>query len=230
MYTLKKGNLVIPCDMTFKRVKNVNFRIKGDGSLKVSAPLNMSKKELIRIIHSKEEWISNHVLKINENKSLYPSRWKSGNKVSYLGESYTILVSDVKDIFIDGKCLIMPNFKAAHLLERAFYAWQKQKAEKLFSQLLDQYFKRLFHNNEQKPRLKVKNMKSRWGSYSRKTHRIHLNQHLMGYPMASIEYVVLHELAHIICLNHSKEFYAIIERHMPDYRQRIKALKKKKIK
>lgn len=228
-YTLSLGSLDIPCNITFKKVKNVNFRIKGDGSLRVSAPLNMNRQALIKIIHSKEQWIISHVTKIHEKECLYPPKWIDGERVSHLGQYYTIRIKAVESISMDGNHIIMPQRDNPDALKQLFFHWQKEEAKRLFSDLLNRYFNILFSNHHIRPHLKVKQMKSRWGSFSPKTHRIHLNQHLMGYPMASIEYVILHELTHLIYLNHSKKFYLHIKKYMPDYQQRIKALKLKKI-
>lgn len=70
----------------------------------------------------------------------------------------------------------------------------------------------------------ITSAKKRFGSCSGKD-RICFSYHLMRYPEPAIDYVVVHELAHIVHKNHSKSFYALVEKYMPDYKQREKLLK-----
>jgi predicted metal-dependent hydrolase len=76
------------------------------------------------------------------------------------------------------------------------------------------------------PSVTVRSMKTRWGSCSVHRGSIRLNSHLRFAPPESIDYVVLHELAHFLYPNHSKDFYGFIERYMPDWKQRKELLKR----
>ena len=69
------------------------------------------------------------------------------------------------------------------------------------------------------PTLKIRKMTSRWGSCTPKKNQITLNSQLIHYNERFIDYVVIHEYAHLIQPNHSKAFYAIIEKYMPDYKE-----------
>ena len=71
------------------------------------------------------------------------------------------------------------------------------------------------------PQIKVRDMKSRWGSCTPAKQSITLNRKLIHYPLEFIEYVILHEFVHFIQPNHSKAFYHIIENYMPDYKKRM---------
>ena len=72
------------------------------------------------------------------------------------------------------------------------------------------------------PQIKIRDMKSRWGSCTPAKNSITLNKKLIHYPFEFIEYVVLHEFVHFIQPNHSQAFYHIIENYMPDYKERMK--------
>ena len=69
-------------------------------------------------------------------------------------------------------------------------------------------------------------MKSRWGSFSARTNRIHLNQQLIFYPKLALEAVLAHEFAHVLVRNHSLKFYQVLLSWLPDYKERLKLLKK----
>lgn len=75
-------------------------------------------------------------------------------------------------------------------------------------------------------RLGLKDQRSRWGSYSKNTNRIYLNFRLLFAPSDVLDYVIVHELAHIKVLNHSREFWALVAGAVPDYKEKRKWLKK----
>ena len=72
--------------------------------------------------------------------------------------------------------------------------------------------------------MKIRNMKSRWGSCQPQRGIITLNARMIAAPREAIEYVVVHEFAHFIHPNHSKEFYTLVEQLMPDWKTRKKML------
>ncbi|MEG2396279.1 MAG: M48 family metallopeptidase, partial [Oscillospiraceae bacterium] len=72
--------------------------------------------------------------------------------------------------------------------------------------------------------IKIRKMKSRWGSCQPKTGIVTLNSQLINAPIGCIEYVVLHELCHFVQPNHSKDFYSLVSAIMPDYKERKKLL------
>ena len=74
-------------------------------------------------------------------------------------------------------------------------------------------------------RITITGAKTRFGSCSSKGN-ISYSYRLMLYPEAAIDYVVVHELAHLVEMNHSRRFYAIVEKVLPDYKERVKLLKK----
>jgi predicted metal-dependent hydrolase len=103
-------------------------------------------------------------------------------------------------------------------------------AEPEFRQILSDSLNRLYPivqaHGVKMPSVSVRSMKTRWGSCSVQRGSIRLNSHLRFAPLESIDYVVLHELAHFLYPNHSKDFYGFIERHMPDWKQRREYLKR----
>ena len=68
------------------------------------------------------------------------------------------------------------------------------------------------------PKLKIRNMKSRWGVYNKKNHSVTLNTHLIEYDIEKLDYVIYHELSHIIHFDHSKEFWNLVSKYCPNYK------------
>lgn len=95
----------------------------------------------------------------------------------------------------------------------------------LFTRLSDQVYPLFQSVLPEKPVLRVRLMKSRWGSCCPETHTITLNKRLLNYPLEAAEYVVLHEYIHFIHPDHQKGFYALLSRLMPDYTRRRALLK-----
>ena len=75
-----------------------------------------------------------------------------------------------------------------------------------------------FKENIKSPILKIRNMKSRWGVYNRRNHTITLNSKLIECDVEKIDYVIVHELCHIIHFNHSKGFWNLVSKYCPNYK------------
>lgn len=168
----------IPYELTRKRVRNLNVRIRTDGSVAVSAPLRMPQREIEAFLHSKAGWIAQNRAKMLERPAETPCR--------YTKEECLALFTPVSDA-------IFP----------------------LFADVL----------GGQKPLLRVREMKTRWGVCNPKKRTITLNTRLAEKPPAALEYVVLHEYVHFLHPDHQSGFHAEMGRLMPDYRQRLRLLR-----
>jgi predicted metal-dependent hydrolase len=164
--------------LTRKRVRNLNLRIRTDGSVAVSAPPRMAMGQIERFILQKAGWI----LRCRQTAMARPA------------VSPCPLTKD--------ECL-------------ALFAPVSERIFPLFCDLL----------GGRRPVLKVRQMKTRWGSCNPKTHTITLNMQLAEKPAAALEYVVLHEYVHFLHHNHQPPFHAEMARLMPDYKARRRLLK-----
>ena len=116
----------------------------------------------------------------------------------------------------EGKFLYLGNLYDKSQLKEDLYLFYYRKAEVLFGELIDKY---IVYINKSVTKIRIKKMKTRWGSCNYKKGYINLNIELMKKDIKFIEYVVLHELTHLIHPNHSKEFYKFIENIMPNFRE-----------
>ena len=110
------------------------------------------------------------------------------------------------------------------------------KDEKVFNKWLDSYIKKVYTNHlhywhskfiENIPdvNLKIRKMKTRWGVCNTKTYNITLNYELYRYDVKCLDYVIVHELSHLLEPNHSKKFWAVVEKYYPNYKEARKILK-----
>ena len=89
----------------------------------------------------------------------------------------------------------------------------------------DYYICSIFDEDIVIPKLKIRTMKSRWGVYNRKNHSVTLNSHLIEYSLDKLDYVIVHELSHIIHFDHSPSFWNLVYKYYPNYKKVRKELK-----
>lgn len=101
----------------------------------------------------------------------------------------------------------------------------KVECQKLFEDISRRIYPLFSDYLKEPPQIRVKNLTGTWGICHPTKNYISLSARLGGKPVEAVEYVILHEYAHFIYPNHQKEFYALIEKIMPDYRKRTALLK-----
>lgn len=208
--------------LVIKQVKSINMRISPKGEIVVSANPFVPLDKIDEFVSSKVSWIVEHQKKVVE-------------------KAQRCLLSD-KEIMLFGKQLKIKKsagrYNYVSYDDKYLYVQLKQDAdvEKVITQFLNKLCKDVFMDvatltcNSLKdyqipfPEVKIRTMKSRWGSCTPARNTITLNKKLIHYPLEFIEYVVLHEFVHFIQPNHSKAFYNIIENYMPDYKQRMQLI------
>lgn len=159
---------------------------------------------------------------------------------------YNLMRSNIKNIYIqikDGKVIVRAprRFsekqideivrKKQNWIEKSLQKSQKrqerraQYTQEEFIQIIEEDVKQLMQVTGLKPkRVRIKEITYAWGTCSSKQN-ITINQKLICYPKEVIRYVILHELAHLKYMNHSKEFWNLVETYMPEYKKIKKALK-----
>ena len=134
------------------------------------------------------------------------------------GNYYDIVYGDFeKNIMVeDGKIYVVS--------EDYLKKWLDQYIHTTYYNRL-MYWQRQFEENIPIPNLKIRKMKTRWGVCNIKNHNITLNLDLIRYDLECLEYVIIHELSHFLVHNHSKEFWKIVEKYCPNYKEIRKKLR-----
>ncbi len=205
-YTLKRSS---------KR-RSIGLRID-DRGLTVSMPLRASEKWLNSVLQDKASWV---VEKLDGWQSRKPEAtlWQDGETIDYLGELLVLRV--VSGLFASppqrrGKELwiFVADTGEASDIEQMVSRWYQDEAQSLFEQCAAHYA----HLLKVAPRaIKLSAAKAQWGSCA-VNGTVRLNVQLIKLPMRLIDYVVVHELAHLRELNHSEAFWRIVESVCPDY-------------
>ncbi len=199
-------------------IKNIRLRLNRDGILRVSMPWYVPKREATKILVENEKWIEKNFDILNFNK----------NKYYYLGNEIKIVqkvvsnISGVNSFLIDDVFYIESTGETLIDETKIFHEWLRKKAELfIFPKVNEIAQKYGFKYNK----ATTKNVRSRWGSCSSKKN-LSFNLKLTYFKPEVIEYVIVHELCHLKEMNHSKNFWMLVESIMPNYKMYRKELKK----
>nr|WP_314654769.1 SprT family zinc-dependent metalloprotease [uncultured Fusobacterium sp.] len=209
--------------ITKKKIKNFIIRIYPDLRITVSVPLHASSKDIENFIQNKKEWIEttlNRIKIANQNmKNL------KENTIKILGREVEkkIIESDLERIRLSDTSIYIYSKDIDNAkIERKLSEWKVEKLKAILNEYLAKYTKLL---NKNINCYQIKKLSSAWGIYHKRENYISFNFDLIEKNIECIEYVVLHELCHIFYMNHQKDFWALVEKYMPDYKIRRKKLK-----
>lgn len=224
---------VLEYELTRKPVKNINLRIKPDGKIYVSANKRVPIKFIDNFIKEKQEFIVRALDKYEERQKNTPNsirEYISGESINVLGKSLRLQVIQGKpeSVTSDGVFIYLTtkNKDDVRHKEIIINKWLKELQLDVFDQICKEVYKMFQKYNVTYPIIKIRKMTSRWGSCQHRKGIITLNSKLIEVPKRCIEYVVLHEFAHFIHPNHSKNFYDFVAALMPDWKDRKKELEK----
>ena len=215
-----------------KKVKNINLRVKSDRSVVVSANAKVSAKQIDDFVVRKSQDILTYLEKFKEiEKTPLVYQYISGEDFYLLGKKLKLKVEETKSesVTIDENyiCLNVKDqsdiSKKQKLIEKFF----NTQCEKCFSELMEKTQVTFSVYNIKMPLLKMRTMKSRWGSCMPSKKIITLNKKLIHLDYKYIEYVVVHEFVHLIHPNHSKNFYNFLAGIIPNWKQLRQELNEK---
>ncbi len=212
-----------------RRRKTVEISIRG-GTVRVAAPAVTAKAELDRIVLKRAEWILGKLAAAVEEAK--PRRLGMGDTAPLLGENVPLRVeaADVASPTVrldDGVLRVglppgLGEKEAADSAEDAVFQWYRAQAAEHLSAAVDRWWPAL--GRGEKCRILIRNQKRRWGSCS-SGGTIRFNWRLMMLAPDLVDLVVVHELAHLTVMNHSREFWDLVAKHIPDLKERRKRLR-----
>ncbi len=227
---INKNEKEIEVTLIRKNVKNINLRVKDSGEITVTANNKVDEEYIIDFLKRKMDWILKHIDEFEERKKLKVKKEKllKDNNIIYLGNIYKIKgVKSNKEYVKLGKDEIYVFLKDKdnlHKINLALNRWYKDKINEIFLKVYRETFKKFKRYNIKHVEIKSRKMKRRWGSCNPNDRIITLNSELITRNIECIEFVMAHELAHLVHANHSKDFYEVLEDVMPDWKSRKEAL------
>ena len=209
--------------VTKKKIKNFIIRIFPDVRIAVSVPLHASNKDIENFIQSKKEWIETTLEKIKVAKENKNTLKESSIKILGKERDKKIIESDLERIRLTDTSIYIYSKEIDNTqIDKKLLEWKVEKLKAILDEYLNKYTKLLNINIVY---YQIKKLSSAWGIYHKKENYISFNSDLIEKDIECIEYVVLHELCHIFYMNHQKDFWALVEKYMPDYKVRRKNLK-----
>ena len=180
-------------------------------------------------VQSKAFWIITHLAEIEKIRNeISDASLYDGKTVYYLGKPYRLrLERGEQRITVAEDTILLSSPKLySDVLKEEYLAWLKAQAEKKFAEIMDRIYPLVKEYHIARPEIKIRNMKSIWGSCTTTGSTIRLNLQLLKADEACIEQVVLHELLHFRYPNHGKSFYDLLGQLMPDWKVRKERLDK----
>lgn len=203
--------------------------VNRDGSVLVRAPQRAPFAEVCVFLMERWEWLQHHRGRFLREPPPRTLRFCDGEPILHLGEELLLRVQDAPRtralrVGDELHLAVPPHAEEDNSgVVAAVEAWQRREALRLFPARLAHCHGLMSELNLPAPQLRVRKMRSRWGSCSRAA-IITLNLELIRTPLECIDYVITHELCHLVEFNHSPRFYDLQARFIPDWKERKRRL------
>lgn len=214
-------------ELTRKRVKNINFRVKEDGSIAVSANSKVSKKYIEQCLKDRAEFFFRAFERIKAREKASEINTDS---VRWLGKELPVrLVQSPREtaVFYEEECRVFTMDSSAEniklIINKTLFEWFTAVCGRLNEKVRAE----LKEKGYEPPAavITIKDMRSRWGSCSYTRGRISINLRLAAYPLDTVLSVFWHEYAHFRYHDHSKDFYRFLLEVYPEYYKHNNVLK-----
>ena len=213
-----------------KNIKNIHLKVFRSLEVVLSVPMNVTTEWIDSFLEGHVEWIDGQITKykkVSGNNNL--SGIRSGSSTQFLGKDIRIykeaslkncVEKDEKKV-----CIFVKDINDEELAQRLFDEWWRTVANQVFQVEMEKLYQKIFKKyNLRQPHIVVRKMKTLWGSCTAAKGKITLNEYLLKADIRCIQYVILHELTHLMYSNHSKDFYNFLTIHMPDWKERKRQL------
>jgi predicted metal-dependent hydrolase len=214
---------------TLKRSTKAHFarlEVGSESGLTVVIPSTYQTQRVHLLLAKKQRWLTDKLGKYGhlELAGREP-RVKAGDSVPYLGRNMKIETKEnfetAGDVSMDEQSLVVSVRPGHSQISLALQKWYREEAQKKIGGMVEELSDRM---NLTYNRVTLKGQKSIWGSCSCR-HNLNFNWRLLMTPEPVIEYVLVHELAHLKEMNHSPKFWNIVERYCPDWKAHRKWLR-----
>ena len=204
-----------------KNIKNMYLRVlPPNGEVKVSAPLFVSDSEIVEFIHLRKDWILEKQKLILENKIKAPLKYTNGETHYLWGKEYTLqlIKNNVRNVLVDEEKSIIylpvPKRSTIEKRKNILDEFYREELKKAIPPVLDKCTRIVGRTPTSVTVRKMKN----WGN-CKKDGRITLNLNLAKKDEEFLEYVMIHELCHLIEFNHGKNFKKLMDKFCPNWKK-----------
>ncbi len=208
----EKLNIII----TYKKIKSLRMRVK-KGQIYVSSPYKVSKEYIKRFVAANYDYVQRQLKKEKESEVHFHQQ------VMILNRFYEILPTALKNKYTD-HFVFLNVADDSEAIKKQIKVLFKNDLHKIMVEKTKYWFL-VMNFTTSFPTIVIKDVKSKWGSYNRVKHEIIYSSNLLFKDEKVYDYLIIHELAHIIQFNHSPKFHAIVKKYCPNYQDLRKKLK-----
>ncbi len=208
IYNNEEYNIII---VKKKSNKNTYIRVKDDLNIYITTNYFATGKYIEKLVKDNEKSIIRMIEHIKIKKA-------NNSDFRFLGNRYEVVYMDIDKLSIGNNKVFMKK-------ETDIDKWYKKVAKKIFKERLDIIYEN-FSENIPYPNLRIRKMTTRWGVCNTKSKTITLNLELIKRNIKYLDYVIVHELSHLIHANHSKSFWSLVEKNCADYKKIKNDMKK----
>lgn len=228
MYEVQYGETTIQYTLSYAARKTLAISVAPDLQVSVSAPTDTALETIEARVRRRAPWILRQQRELERYLPKQPARqYVSGETHRYLGRQYRLkTIENHPDVVKLARGYLYVYMTKPHdqahtqqLVER----WYEAQAQRVLPERLHAMLPRFAYLGVTEPTLAIKPLQARWGSCTG-SGTITLNVRLMQVPKQYIDYVIVHELAHLVEHNHSRRFYVLLDKVMPDWRERRQEL------
>ena len=198
--------MIVPDEISRSNRRSISITILKNGSVVVKAPLKMKDEDIYRFVESKQDWIRNKLTIVTATLAKYQDIINY-EKVLLYGNKYSLVLANTKKIEIDDNFqIIFPRKITQEKRLKYLISWYKKVAKSMLENrinFLATQFK-LFPSA-----FKITDSKGRWGSCNSKG-LICINFRVIMLPPQIIDYILVHELCHLVEMNHSRKFWELV--------------------
>lgn len=196
------NNQLIDVFVIKKRQKNTYLRVKEDG-IYITTNYLTTNKYILNLLRENE----NKIIKMQEHLK---KKQEYNEDFFYLGKKYNIVKSNLNDIVVGDSTILVKD-------ELILNKWLVKQARIIFKENLDEIYK-IFPVEIPYPSLTIRKMKTRWGVCNTRLKKITLNLELIKKDKKYLDYVIVHELSHLVYPNHGSDFWHLVSILVPNYK------------
>ncbi len=224
---LPESRRTLTYELERKSVKRLNLRVRHDGTVHLSIPKRATLSEAEAFLRDREEWVLGALSRMEKRAEAHPTAETVGDSLPYLGGELEVVwragsPARIEANMAEGRLTVtLPDPADAEMRAAAIEIFEKAESKKLVVTLVERYYPLFAARGVPYPKaIRVKVMTTRFGSCSADKGYLNFSSRLCEYPVAFIEYVVVHELCHFLEANHSDRFWREVARVLPDWEAR----------
>ena len=212
------GSTLIEYDIEFVERKTLGISVHPDGAVSLKAPIDATPDDIRKRVRRRAAWILRQKRYFESFGTPTTERqYINGESHLYLGRQYMLRIrkSDTNAVHYQNN-IIEIEYDGNQTVETILKRWYLERAQIKFQEYAKPIIEQFSAYGVQPKSFSIKKLEKRWG-YCTKDGRIYLNPRLICAPRCCIEYVITHEMCHLVHRNHTKEFYALLTKEMPHW-------------